>query len=66
MRLTKAEGHILLGAIQAELESQRWRQRRRSGYQTPLDAATELAVQDLDSKRAEDLRSVRDRIKAQL
>lgn len=66
MRLTKADGAVLLGAIDAELESQKWRRLRRAEYSTPVDRDTEKFLQDEDAKRADKLRAVRDKIRAQL
>jgi hypothetical protein len=66
MRLTKEDGAVLLGAIAAELESQRYRQMRRDEYRPPLPTDVEKVLQAEDAARAEVLRRVRDKIKRQL
>lgn len=66
MRLTRADGKVLLGAIAAELERQQWRQLRRSEYKPPLDWPIEQSLREEDRLRAAELRLVRDKIMAQL
>ena len=66
MRLTKADGAVLLGAIAIELESQRWRKLRRAGYDHPLAVAIEAGIQEDDDRRAEELRRVREKIARQM
>lgn len=66
MRLTKEDGKILLGAIRVELDSQFWRAEARSKYDHRLPDEVEQHVKSTDQRRAEDLRRVRDKIKAQL
>ena len=66
MRLTKEDGVILLGAIDAELQSQRYRRIRREEYPAPLRREIEPVLQAEDAARAEKLRIVRDKIKRQL
>jgi len=66
MRLTKEDGVILLGAINAELQSQYYRRTRRQEYPAPLRKEIEPVLQAEDAVRAEALRRVRDKIKCQL
>ena len=66
MRLTKVDGAVLLGAIDAELESQRYRQLRRGEYLPLLSTDVEKSLQAEDAARSEVLRKVRDKIKRQL
>lgn len=66
MRLTKEEGELLLGAISAELESQRYRQMRRDEYRVPLSREVERSLRNEDAQRADALRKVRDKIRQQL
>jgi hypothetical protein len=66
MRLTKEDGKILLGAIRAELDSQHWRELARSKYNPQMPDEIEQHVKSTDQIRAEALRRVRDKIKAQI
>lgn len=66
MRLTREDGVILLGTIEVELASQRYRRIRREEYPAPLRKEIEPALQAEDAARAEALRTVRDKIKRQL
>ena len=64
--LTKEDGATLLGAIEVELQSQRYRTMRREEYPEPLRREIEPTLQAEDAARAEALRRVREKIKSQL
>lgn len=66
MRLSKADGEIILGAIGAEIESQHWRQMRRSSYGQPLPGDVEDHVRQTDAKRKAELQEVARKIREQL
>ena len=66
MRLTKADGIILLGAIDTELQSQYYRRIRRQEYPEPIRRDIEPALQADDAARAEALKRVKDKIRRQL
>jgi hypothetical protein len=66
VRLTKEDGAILLGTIDAELQSQYYRRIRRQEYPAPLQKEIEPVLQAEDAARANSLKRVRDKIKRQL